>query len=349
METANSTPAIRPAWYALAHEEELRKGPIQRTLFGTPLVLFRGARGVGALLDRCSHRNVPLSLGTVREDCIECPYHGWRFDPEGECKHIPGRVDEGTSALKSRHVPAYATRVRDGHIWVYGEPEVEPESEPFGFPHMHDSAYGVVKKIIDVQGTIHAVAENALDVPHTAFLHGGLFRKESVRNRIDVEVHRFTDRVEAHYLGEPRPSGVIGRILAPNGGVVTHVDRFFLPSIAQVEYALGDAHVVATTALTPVTDTQTRMFGVVAFRLPKVPGALASFAGNLLSPLGMLILNQDAKILKAQRNVLDRFGEERYASTELDALGPSISKLMRAAAKGEELPAAEVRRFQMDA
>ena len=85
-------------------------------------------------------------------------------------------------------------------------------------------------------GSIHAVAENALDVPHTAYLHGGLFRTSSGKPReIEVVVSRYADRVEAEYIGESRPSGLTGRLLAPGGGIVTHVDRFILPSITQVD------------------------------------------------------------------------------------------------------------------
>ena len=37
-----------------------------------------------------------------------------------------------------------------------------------------------------------------------------------------------SDRVEAEYLGEPRPEGLAARILSPSGGTVVHFDRFFL-------------------------------------------------------------------------------------------------------------------------
>src|SRR5206468_4349675 len=97
-----------------------------------------------------------------------------------------------------------------------------------------------------------ATAENILDVPHTAFLHRGLFRGGSA-HRITAVVRRRTDRVEVEYVGEPRPGGLLGRILAPRGGTVTHFDRFILPSVAQVEYRLGErSHLVITNVLTPV-------------------------------------------------------------------------------------------------
>ena len=57
-------------------------------------------------------------------------------------------------------------------------------------------------------------AENALDVPHTAFLHRGLFRSDGTRRPIDVVIRRWHDRVEAQYIGEERPKGIVGWLLA---------------------------------------------------------------------------------------------------------------------------------------
>ena len=56
----------------------------------------------------------------------------------------------------------------------------------------------------------HAALENALDVPHTAFLHRGLFRGGSTRNEVMTAVRHSRRGVEAEYVGEPRPPGLAG-------------------------------------------------------------------------------------------------------------------------------------------
>jgi hypothetical protein len=117
--------------------------------------------------------------------------------------------------------------------------------------------------------------------------------------------------------------------------VVTHFDRFLLPSIAQVEYRLGDAsHVVVTTAMTPVDELRTRLFSAATFRLP-VPGWLVR---PVLAPIAARILRQDAWILGLQTDNVERFGGERFASTDADVLGPQIARLLRAAERGEAVP-----------
>jgi hypothetical protein len=145
-------------------------------------------------------------------------------------------------------------------------------------------------------------------------------------------MRRWADRCEAEYVGEPRPQGLAARLLSPGGGQVEHFDRFFLPSIAQVEYRLGDdTHFCVTSMCTPVSDFYTVLHAIVSFRLRRVPGWLIK---PLLEPVGRAIFAQDARMLKLQTDNLRRFGGEQFVSTEIDVLGPHIWRLMRQAERG---------------
>jgi phenylpropionate dioxygenase-like ring-hydroxylating dioxygenase large terminal subunit len=325
-------------WYVVATSRELRRDrPLAVVLYDTPIVLYREASGrPAALLDRCPHRNVPLRMGRVEGDRLQCAYHGWQFDRTGACVHVPSLVD-GAADAKARRVPSFACREEDGVVWIYATPDTEPVREPFRFPYVHERGYTTVIQRVEAQGSLHAVAENALDVPHTAFLHRGLFRTARAPNRITAVVRRWHDRVEAEYVGEPRPSGLAGRILAPRGGVVTHFDRFILPCIAQVEYKLGSSHFCVSAALTPVSDHQTRLFSVTSFKLP-IPGWLVV---PFLKPIALKIFGQDASMLRLQSENVTRFGGEQYATTEIDVLGPHILRLLRSAERGDRTPTEE--------
>jgi len=171
---------------------------------------------------------------------------------------------------------------------------------------------------------------------HPAFSAGALAPTAGGRAPVEIEVvvRSGADRIEAEYIGEPRPPGVAGRMLAPGGGVVQHWDRFILPSITQVEYRLEDNHLLVTSALTPVTPTETRLHSAVTFSL-RVPHALIK---ALLPPLAGLIFAQDARILRRQAETIDRFGGEQFASTEIDVLGQGILRLLRRAERGEPGP-----------
>jgi phenylpropionate dioxygenase-like ring-hydroxylating dioxygenase large terminal subunit len=241
--------------------------------------------------------------------------------------HVPGLL----SALdRERRAPAAAAREQDGFVWVYPELDSEPESAPFALPLVAADSARVVREV-ETDSTLHATIENALDVPHTAFLHRGLFRG-GAQNEISATVRRFADRVEVQYDGEPRPSGIVGRLLSPSGGTVEHWDRFILPSIAQVEYRLGrDVRFLVTSLCTPESDFRTRMWAVVQFHTRFPARAVA----RLLEPFALRIFGQDARILRAQAENIRRFAGEQYQSTDLDFLGPHIWRLLKQAELGE--------------
>ena len=327
-----SVARVTDDWYVVCRSDEVSDAPLAVTLMGTPLVVFRGEGGApGALLDRCPHRNAPLSLGRVEGGTLECGYHGWRFDGGGTCRRVPGLLDEHEKT--GRNVP------------VYGTPDTEPVREPFRFPHIDDARYTTVRQELVMEGSVHATAENALDVPHTAYLHRGLFRGNREPREIEAVVRRWHDRAEAEYIGEPAPAGLVGKFLAPSSGIVQHWDRFILPSIAQVEYRLEESHLVISNALTPIDDFTTKMFAAVTFKLP-VPGFLVA---GPLKPVILRILKQDAVMLERQTDVIRRFGGEQFVSTPLDTLGPHILRLLRNAEDGNRTPVKEpqVRRTKM--
>lgn len=333
---------FRDDWYPVCRSRELGRRPLAVTLFATPLVLYRDRRSgaPAALLDRCPHRNVPLSLGRVRETGLQCAYHGWEFDASGQCCAVPGLVGDVRS--RERGVASFAARESQGFVWVYGG-QTTPVVEPFVFPHVHERGYTSASDVLEVRASLHAVAENALDVPHTAFLHGGLFRNDTrVRREIEVIVRRSADRVEAEYVGESRPPGVVAKLLAPRGGEVIHFDRFILPCVAQVEYRLGDSHLCISAALSPVEDYATRLFVMFTFRLP-FPGALVK---PILRPFALRVFGQDAAMLARQTATIERFGEERYKFTEIDVLGAEIFDLLRSG-RSPALPEVRERRLTL--
>jgi phenylpropionate dioxygenase-like ring-hydroxylating dioxygenase large terminal subunit len=307
----------------------LGAAPLSRTLLGRPVVLFRDAAGrPAALLDRCAHRNVPLSRGRVCEGQVECPYHGWRYNAEGDCTLVPGR--SGAQEPRPRLVPSFPARERDGFVWVWASSDAPPAAEPFALAPEQDVA--VVRRAVEVKAPLLAACENALDVPHTAFLHRGLFRGTGSRHRIKVVVTRSAAGVQAEYLGEPRPEGWAGKILAPAGAAVVHFDRFFLPGIAQVEYRWGDRSFFQVTSFcTPVEDDLTRMHAVIRFRT-RLPAWLVRL---FLEPIGERIFRQDAEILELQTSNVRRHGGESFVSTELDVLGAQMARLLRRAERAE--------------
>jgi phenylpropionate dioxygenase-like ring-hydroxylating dioxygenase large terminal subunit len=329
-------PRVTQAWYVICTSAELKPGaqPLQRMLHGSPLAIWRTESGQpSVVLDRCPHRGVPLSSGRVSNDRLQCQYHGWEFDHQGRCKRVPALI--GEPDRQGRCVPSHPVQEQQGLVWTWADPKTTPEVEPPVFPFADKPGYLTVRQTLTAKASLHAVAENALDVPHTAFLHGGLFRNDSsTRNTITCVIERTEIGVSCEYLGEPRPEGLVARLLSPSGGLVTHSDHFRLPCVVEVEYAIGDEnHIINAAALTPVDDHETILYAIVSIR-SRIPSWILK---PVVQPLALKIFNQDAKIFVQQTASLEHFGAPQYVSTEVDLLGPHILRLLQRAAN----PAAE--------
>ena len=336
-----SVARVHDAWYVACRGDELLDAPIARTILDLPLVLFRDGSGSAfALLDRCPHRNAPLSLGSVDSDGhLACPYHGWRFDGGGACRDVPG-LTTGSPASAGRRVPVFAAREQDGFVWVWAREGAEPISELPRIPHIDDDAYVTVIREYDVECTMHAALENALDVPHTAFVHRGDFRGKESRT-IEAVRRRIPGGIEVEYIGEPPLTGPRaddeGRTI-----VSEHWDRFFLPSVAQVEYRTSTGrHLVSTLPHTPVSDFRTRFWLVSCW---KIPHDKQLEMRPIIEKTLDTILGQDVEILRQQTRRIRELGGESYRSTPLDLMGPEMLRMLRQAEQGLPTDTASIER-----
>src|SRR4051812_9491477 len=191
-------------WYPACMSNELRRTPLSIRFMDTPLAVFRGPGGIPTVvIDRCPHRNFPLSRGRITADgSLECGYHGWRFDQTGSCVAIPGLATGAAAEATTRRVGVHATTERDGVVWFWGEADSEPSGAPFRLPVLPAGGSGTAVLRCDLDSTLHAALENSLDVPHTAFLHRGLFRGGE-QHTVTAQRRPLPDGVEVQYIGEP--------------------------------------------------------------------------------------------------------------------------------------------------
>ena len=83
------------------------------------LVPRRNAGRPALLADRCPHRGAQLSLGRVRDGALQCPYHGWRWEIDGQLTFAldPEDFPEGDPCGKLKLEPIRC-EVFAGFIWV---------------------------------------------------------------------------------------------------------------------------------------------------------------------------------------------------------------------------------------
>jgi nitrite reductase/ring-hydroxylating ferredoxin subunit len=74
----------------LAVEDLAIDTPMRFEHDGTTIVVIRTSQGIAAFADRCPHAHWPLSAGELVDGRLECPGHGWQFDPmTGNCLTSP--------------------------------------------------------------------------------------------------------------------------------------------------------------------------------------------------------------------------------------------------------------------
>lgn len=162
-------------WLPAAFSRDLRERPRAVDVSGVRLALFRDARGQpAALVDRCPHRGVRLSLGRVEAGCLECPYHGWRFAGDGACTHVPlAGPTVKRERLGARAVPAVE---RGGLIWIFAELGVRPDDPRVAagpaVPAWLERT-DLRRREAEYVWRCHwtRLAENMLDVPHLPYVH----------------------------------------------------------------------------------------------------------------------------------------------------------------------------------
>ncbi len=174
---------------ALAATELTAKRPVASVVAGTKVVFFRDASGHPvALIDRCPHRGVALSLGKVKDGCLECPFHGWRFDGEGRVVAVPWNPDAKLDRLTAQRIPA---REAGGLIWLYTAIGAEPPNEPVPPEVLLRSDVKLCSLALEFDTSWTRLMENMLDSPHLPFVHAatiGRGMKRSVHGRMDIAI-----------------------------------------------------------------------------------------------------------------------------------------------------------------
>lgn len=194
-------------WTPVLHGRDLGQQPVQVSLAGEQLALFRGAEGVSALIDRCPHRGVSLSLGKVVDGCLECPFHGWQFRGDGQATRVPLNPDVDLGRVKATPVPV---REVGGLIWVFtGE---APQGEPVVPPALSDPSFSVYRISEDWDCHWSRAMENMLDSPHVPFLHRktiGRFVRPYLKedSRMTQELVPWEHGFEIHGRIDDRESG----------------------------------------------------------------------------------------------------------------------------------------------
>mmetsp|Transcript_23098 Transcript_23098/g.64158 ORF Transcript_23098/g.64158 Transcript_23098/m.64158 type:complete len:645 (+) Transcript_23098:156-2090(+) len=164
---------LKDYWYPVEFSKNLTEDKlIPLEIFNNMFVLFRDEVGMAAcVVDECAHRACPLSLGSVVGGQIQCPYHGWEYNGQGECTKMPS-----TLHCKGIQVQALDVAEKDGMVWVW-----TGSCEPFRpIPDIGAAPEGHVvhsEIVLEVPVEHGLLVENLLDLAHAPFTHTSTFAR----------------------------------------------------------------------------------------------------------------------------------------------------------------------------
>lgn len=273
-------------WTPVMQAKRLRSGPTRVRIAGDDVVIFRGAdNALGALVDRCPHRGVALSLGRVGSDgCLECPFHGWRFGTDGGNHHVPLNPDAKRELLAATPLPV---RQIGDLIWIYTAAGTSAPSEP----NVPEGLVmqGVARVYTERLWTAHwtRAMENMLDSPHLPFVHrrtiGRVYRKRMSP----------TSRMETTW--EETPGGGRSQAIL-DGRETTAYLEFHKPNIMALHIPIPGQHLRIHALVVPIDNTHTQLT-VVGSR------GFARWSGldPLFSRMNGRIADEDRAVVESSR------------------------------------------------
>ncbi|CAP29052.2 Protein CBR-DAF-36 [Caenorhabditis briggsae] len=173
--TGDLPPVFPNGWYCVCESEKLQKNQIMEiTILGQFLSLIRSESGTVYITDSyCPHIGANFNIGgrVVRDNCIQCPFHGWIFSAEtGKCVEVP--YDEGRIPEQAK-VTTWPCIERNNNIYLWYHCDgVEPEWQ---IPEITEITEGLWKlggrTEHELMCHIQEVPENGADIAHLNYLH----------------------------------------------------------------------------------------------------------------------------------------------------------------------------------
>lgn len=325
-----SNPVLQGYWYAVARSADVSPGPLPVTLLGRDYVVWRGPAGeLTAAPDRCTHRESPLSPGRVDErGCLECPYHGWMFEPGGRCVGVPSNPPDVPAPPKA-HLTAVHVAERYGLVWicpgepVAGIPEIVEDTDP---------SFRRINNPVEPWATSATrMVDNFLDISHFPYVHTGTFGRAQTTlvpkiemSELDDWFHGYAYEVEVNNAGiGTTTSGLTAKVLTRK-----MTSGFSLPFTCRstIEYETGLSHTLLLLS-TPVDDVRS-YFTFVVWRNDDF-----SVSAEEIVAFDRAIGAEDKKMLERVPGVLP-FEQQATVSVQADRCGVEWRRRFTALLKG---------------
>jgi phenylpropionate dioxygenase-like ring-hydroxylating dioxygenase large terminal subunit len=301
MEDSLKPSFLKGAWYPIGRSKKIIKDHLYKTKICDLPITFGRAGDPFALVDSCPHRGLPLSYGSIKNNEIQCKYHGWRFNASnGNCESIPCLTKSqrklGTeNKIKAHSLPCID---RGGLTWVYIAFKKEtPESRIPSIPEIFNRDPDVyIERVF--KADIDQSMIGLMDPAHLPFVHTSWWWKKISPENFRLKTKEFEPNergftLKKHVIENPgKPYKILGE------PVETEI-RLELPGL-RLELIQGSRQAACSiTALAPIDSHTTRvhqcLYWSSPWLLPLKP---------ILTKLGGIFLDQDRVIVEQQQEGL---------------------------------------------
>lgn len=164
-------PPVPDGWFGLCSSDAVGVGEVTTLHYlGRELVAFRGDDGHARVFDAyCPHLGAHLGYGgKVCGDGITCPFHGWRFDGNGELIEVP-RLDRQPPRVSAH---AWEVRERNGRVFIWHHSGGAPPSYEVN-PYREEGGVWTPWRIdtYRVRVSLQDLTENIIDRSHFYTVH----------------------------------------------------------------------------------------------------------------------------------------------------------------------------------
>jgi len=328
---------LRNCWYVAAWAHELGETPLARTILDEPVVLYRAQDGrIAALEDRCCHRRLPLSLGRIKGDRLQCGYHGLEYDPSGQCVAIPAQLHIPPDA----RIKSYPVVERHRWIWIWmGDPALADPASILDFHWLDDPAWGAKGDMFPVKCNWQLIVDNLLDLTHLTYVHQATIGNQATTDKAEQTVERLPDgvRVSRWIMDSPPPPTYVRM-----GGFNGNVDRWQIidytaPCFVRLNVGaspagtgaregrrVGGINMYNLNAITPETDRSVHYFWAQAHDFsPREKEVTEKLFKEIYTTF-----KEDWAILEAQQREIERDPDSSIIDIRVDAAANQARRMV---------------------
>ena len=228
---------FRCYWIPALLAEELPAAdcpPVRVKLLSERMVAFRDSNNELGLIDEfCAHRGVSLWFGRNEEAGIRCPYHGWKYDINGNCTDIPSELPESGFCDRIK-LKSYPLVEKGGILWTHmGDAENRPPLPEFEFCNVSAQQAFVSKRFQECNWL--QSMEGGIDSSHVSWLHSGSLNTDPLFKNAGGNKYNLSDKRPIFEVVE-NPGGLFigARRLAEDDQYYWRITPWVMPSFTMV-------------------------------------------------------------------------------------------------------------------